>query len=319
MNHVQFANYPTPVQPLERLGKKLGFPNLFIKRDDLTGLEFGGNKTRKLEYVIYDALSQSADVIITVGGLQSNHVRQTAAVCARYHLECILVLMEGESEIPPSGNLYLDHLFGAKIITCHPDARDETVKSVMETVGAEGKKGYYIPLGASTSIGAYAYKNAFLELQEQDKSFDWIILASGSGGTQAGLLHGANCVNWIGKIYGISILFDEKTLRGYINPLLSTMAGIDQIANTKNDLTIIDDRFLGNGYGVMGNVEKQAILTFAREEGILLDPVYTGRAAGAMLELIDQGQFKATDKILFWHTGGTPALFCEKYRKILLS
>ena len=319
MKHFQFANLPTPIQPLKQLGKKVGFPNLYIKRDDLTGLEFGGNKTRKLEYVIYDAMQKDADVVVTVGGLQSNHVRQTAAVCARYHLDCILILTQGESEEIPSGNLFLNQLFGAEIVICESDEREETVHSVMERISTERKKGYYLPLGASTEIGAYAYKNAFYEMQQQNSSFDWIVLASGSGGTQAGLVHGAHRANWSGKILGVSILFDEPTLKGFENSLLSGMAEIDQIPVADATRLRINADYLGEGYGVMGELEKNAILMFAREEGILLDPVYTGRAAGAMLDLMRKEYFSPTDNILFWHTGGTPALFCEKYRKILLA
>ena len=319
MKHLQFANLPTPIQPLERLGKNLGFPNLYIKRDDLTGLEFGGNKTRKLEYVIYDVIQQGANVIVTVGGLQSNHVRQTAAVCARYHLDCILILTQGDSENIPSGNLYLNQLFGAEIVICDADKRDDTVQMVMQRIAIEGKKGYYLPLGASTEIGAYAYKNAFDEMSQQNSTFDWIVMASGSGGTQAGLVHGAHCINWPGKILGISILFNQSTLNGFVDSLLSEMAAIDKVHQTDGKRVIINDNYLGNGYGVMGEVEKNAILMFAREEGILLDPVYTGRAAGAMLDLMKKGFFSAEDKILFWHSGGTPALFCEKYRKYLLA
>ena len=319
MNHVSFANLPTPIQHLERLGKKTGFPNLYIKRDDLTGLEFGGNKTRKLEYVIYDALEKKADVIVTVGGIQSNHVRQTAAICARFHIECILILTHGESEEPPSGNLFLNHLFGAEIVHCENNDYEATVDQVMKHIEDQGKRGYYIPLGASTNIGAYAYKNAFTELSHQDNQFDWIVLASGSGGTQAGLIHGAHCLKWSGRIYGVSILFSREILQGRMVPLLEGMAKYDQKSCAPEDHIMIDDKFLGEGYGVMGKLEKYAIITFAREEGILLDPVYTGRAAGAMLENMNNGLFGRNDRILFWHTGGSPALFCEKYRKILLS
>jgi D-cysteine desulfhydrase family pyridoxal phosphate-dependent enzyme len=319
MNHFSFSNLPTPVQHLEHLGNKLGYPNLYIKRDDLTGLEFGGNKTRKLEYVIWDAISKNADVIVTVGGLQSNHARQTAAVCARFHIKCVLILTRGDSENPPSGNLFLNTLFGADVVLCDTTNKDETIAMVMNRIKSVGQNGYFIPLGASTSIGAYAYKNAFFELSEQHSNFDVIVLASGSGGTQAGLIHGAHCKNWQGRIYGVSILFDQQSLQGFVNPLLAEMATYDGVEAVSADKVLIDDGFLGGGYGVMGDLEKKAILVFAREEGILLDPVYTGRAAGAMMELMDKGEFNKKDRILFWHTGGTPAIFCEKYRTFLLS
>ncbi|MBI9048596.1 MAG: D-cysteine desulfhydrase family protein [Anaerolineaceae bacterium] len=319
MKHCQFANLPTPIQHLERIGEKIGYPNLFIKRDDLTGLEFGGNKTRKLEYVIADVLHQKAEVVVTVGGLQSNHVRQTAAICARYGLECVLILHDGESEDPPSGNLFLNQLFGAKIVKCSPDKMDTTVKNVMEEKTSSGKSAYFIPLGASTPIGAYAYKKAFDEMLAQDNCFDRIVLACGSGGTQAGLLHGARCSSWRGKVYGVSILFDKSTIVGYINQLLKDLSMLDGEPVQKQSELIVDDTFLGQGYGVMGELEKEAILLFAKTEGVLLDPVYTGRAAGAMLKFMENGSIKPEERILFWHTGGTPALFCEKYRKQLVS
>jgi D-cysteine desulfhydrase family pyridoxal phosphate-dependent enzyme len=320
MNRCQFAALPTPIQRLTRLEKVLNGPELFIKRDDLTGLSFGGNKTRKLEYVMADALAQKADVIISVGGIQSNHVRQTAAVCAKFGLECRLILNQGDSEIPPSGNLFLNDLFGAKVIFCTPDEQELCIQTEMQRVQESGKKAFFIPLGASTAIGAYAYHQAFQEVMTQDDAFNWIVLASGSGGTHAGLLYGALRSKWVGNIYGVSILFPKALLENRIYNILHDMDELlPEFPVLQEKQLFIDESFLGDGYGIMGNLERDAIRLFAMQEGILLDPVYTGRAAGGMLKLISDGYFSKGQRVLFWHTGGTPALFCEKYRRDLVS
>jgi D-cysteine desulfhydrase family pyridoxal phosphate-dependent enzyme len=320
MNRIEFAHLPTPIQHLTRLEAKLGGPKLYIKRDDLTGLSFGGNKTRKLEFVIADVLQKKADVVITEGGIQSNHVRQTAAVCAKFGLECLLILSPGQTETPPSGNLFLNELFGARVLFCDHDQREALVADELKKIQGLGKLGYVIPMGASNPIGAMAYDLAFKEMLSQDSGFDWIVLASGSGGTQAGLEYAAARSNWHGSIYGVSILFSHADMVKRIQGIMEGMQTIngETIEQMPKQL-IVDERFLGAGYGVMGKLESDAIRLFAQTEGILLDPVYTGRAAGAMLQLIREGFFKSKQRVLFWHTGGTPALFCEKYRADLLA
>jgi D-cysteine desulfhydrase family pyridoxal phosphate-dependent enzyme len=319
MNRIEFAHLPTPIQHLTRLEAKLGGPKLYIKRDDLTGLSFGGNKTRKLEFVIADVLQKKVDVVITEGGIQSNHVRQTAAVCAKFGLECLLILSPGQSETPPSGNLFLNELFGARVLFCEHDQRDAVVAAELEKIQHQGKLGYFIPMGASNPIGAMGYDLAFREMLSQDSAFDWIVLASGSGGTQAGLEYAAARSAWHGSIYGVSILFSHADMVNRIQGIMDGMQIITgQAVKQGSKELIIDEQFLGSGYGMMGKLESDAIRLFAQTEGILLDPVYTGRAAGAMLQLIRDGYFTSNQRILFWHTGGTPALFCEKYRADLL-
>ncbi len=320
MKRIEFAHLPTPIQHLERLEAKLGGPKMYIKRDDLTGLSFGGNKTRKLEFVIADVLQKKANVVITEGGIQSNHVRQTAAVCAKFGLECLLVLSPGKSEMPPSGNLYLNELFGAKVVFCEHDQREGFIAGELEKIKQGGKQGYFIPMGASDPIGAMGYELAFKELIAQDSQFDWIVLASGSGGTQAGLEYAAARSDWHGSIYGVSILFSHADMLKRIHRIMDGMQMLTSkpVKQSPKEL-IVDERFLGGGYGVMGELEVNAIRLFAQTEGILLDPVYTGRAAGAMLQLIEDGFFSSNQRILFWHTGGTPALFCDKYRADLLA
>lgn len=320
MNRIEFAHLPTPIQHLPRLEAKLGGPKLYIKRDDFTGLSFGGNKTRKLEFVIADVLHKKANVVITEGGIQSNHVRQTASVCAKFGLECLLILSPGQSETPPSGNLFLNELFGARVLLCEHNQRDVIVAAELEKIEQQGKLGYFIPMGASNPIGAMGYDLAFKEMLSQDSGFDWIVLASGSGGTQAGLEYAAARSGWAGSIYGVSILFSHNDMVRRIQGIMEGMQTItgDPVRQAPNEL-IVDERFLGAGYGIMGKLESDAVRLFAQTEGILLDPVYTGRAAGAMLQLIKDGFFKSNQRVLFWHTGGTPALFCEKYRADLLA
>ena len=314
---VRIAHLPTPIAPLPRLGAALGGARLWVKRDDLTGLAGGGNKTRKLEYVLAEAQANGARTLITVGAVQSNHCRQTAALAARYGLGCILVL-SGEKEDQPSGNLFLDHLFGAEIIHCTVQERNQVLQQVFEEAWAAGKRPYLIPLGASTPAGAFGYVTAFEEFLTQGIDVDWIVVASSSAGTQAGLILGALKVGWSGKILGVSIDHPAAELQLQVAELVNEAAErIGSKIRCQPAEVMVNDQYLGGGYGVLSSAEIEAIQLFARYEGLLLDPVYTGRAAAALIDLIRKGFFKPQDRILFWHTGGTPALFAERYRALL--
>lgn len=311
-----FAALPTPIEPLPRLSQQTG-NQLFIKRDDLTGLAFGGNKTRKLSLLVADALNKQATMLITTGALQSNHCRQTAAAAARVGLKCCLVLT---AEKPPviSGNYYLDRLLGADILWTSKENREPFLKEIFQQYEAKGKRPYLIPYGGSNPIGAAAYAFAMEELLSQGCHSQWIVLASSSGGTQAGLVLGAQQFGYGGKIVGISV--DEKAdvLKQKIAELaIQTASYLGWEYTLNSDEIIVIDDFIGAGYGVMDALEKEAIFTFAQQEGIMLDPVYTGRAAGGMLQLIKKGFFGSNQPILFWHTGGLPALFAEPYRERL--
>ncbi|MCL5428991.1 MAG: D-cysteine desulfhydrase family protein [Chloroflexi bacterium] len=314
---VELAHLPTPVHPMPRLSAHLGGPELWIKRDDLTGLAFGGNKTRKLETLCAAAQTEKADLLITAGAIQSNHCRQTAAAAARLGFDCVLVLVGQAPEIP-SANLMLDQLLGAEIRWVSKAARDDTLQSVFAETKAIGRRPFLIPYGGSNPIGAAAYAFALKELMGQDLNPDWIVFASSSGGTQAGLLAGARLLGYRGTILGISVDEHASNLKPRIVRLSKETMGVlgENLSVTENDVLVNDD-YLGGGYAVMGDPEREAIELFAQYEGILVDPVYTGRAAAGFIDLIRKGLFNKADRVLFWHTGGTPALFADTYRKDL--
>ena len=315
---IRFAVLPTPIEPLPRLSAELGGPRLLVKRDDLTGLAFGGNKTRKLEFVLAEAQANGAHTLITVGAAQSNHCRQTAALAARMGLDCILVL-NGDPDQSPSGNLLLDQLFGAEIVWTTREERPATLQKTFETAWEAGRRPYLIPLGASSPIGALGYEAAFQEFLGQSVEADWIVVASSSGGTQAGLALGARRANWPGRVLGISIDEPEDDLKEVVAHLASEAADrLGEKLRLRPEDIFVDAHYLGEGYGVMGTAEREAIGLFARTEGLLLDPVYTGRAAAGMIGLIRQGFFKPGETVVFWHTGGTPALFAGQYSDHLL-
>ena len=310
---ILFAHLPTAIEMLPRLSTALGGPRIWVKRDDQTGIGLGGNKTRKLEYVLAEAQAGGARTLITVGSSQSNHCRQTAALAARLGLRCILVL-SGEPDENPNGNVLLDDLFGAKVIWTTRAEREKVLTHTFESAWENGDRPFLIPLGASTPTGTIGYVTAFKEFQTQQVDVDWMIVASSSAGTQAGLVLGAKLANWSGKVLGISIDHPAGELQADVANLANQAADrLGERVNLTTDEIIVNDAYLGGGYAVMGEPEIEAIKLFASTEGLLLDPVYTGRAAAGMIDLIRQGFFKSTDRILFWHTGGTPALFAEPY------
>ena len=314
------AHLPTPLEPLPRLSKELG-PRLYIKRDDQTGLAGGGNKTRKLEFLVADALEKKADTLITVGAPQSNHARQTAAAAAKAGLRCLLVL-RGDAPMDTTGNLLLDHLLGAQVIWSGKRSREEVMEEVAAEERAAGRNPYPFPLGGSTPLGAAAYALAMVELKEQVDArwgkgefetrpyFDRIIFASSSGGTQAGLVVGAGMTGFRGEVLGISVDEDLETLRSTVARIATgtaTLLGHPRTYSPR-DISANTD-YLGAGYAIMGKPEREAIELFAQTEGMLVDPVYTGRAAAGMIYLIRRGVIRKEETILFWHTGGTPALW----------
>jgi D-cysteine desulfhydrase family pyridoxal phosphate-dependent enzyme len=318
MPRVRIANLPTPVETLPRLSAVLNGPVISIKRDDLTGgLGFSGNKTRKLEFVYAEAVANGAKTLITVGSIQSNHCRQTAALAARFGLDCILVLF-GSNPEEQDGNLLLDSLFGASVVWTERAQYKETLQRVFDQAWTDGKRPYLIPLGASNAVGTLGYVYAMKEFIEQGMDVDTIVLASSSGGTQAGLVLGARLFGFKGEILGISIDHPAQMMRSKIAGLAteaSEQIG-EKIVFAPEEVKVNDD-FISPGYAVMTDLEKNAINLFARNEGILLDPVYTGRAAGGMIDLITRKTFYQGQHILFWHTGGVPALFAQPYQTIL--
>lgn len=314
---IKFAHLPTPVEEMPRLSEHLNGPRLFVKRDDQTGLGMGGNKTRKLEFVLAEALEVGARTLITVGGIQSNHCRQTAALAAKFGLKCVLVL-SGEEPQSVNGNLLLDTMFGAYVVWTSRDERDETLKSVFQASVKRDEAPFLIPLGASTAVGAVGYVEAMIELVSQGEQFDWIVIASSSGGTQAGMVLGAELTHWKGRVLAISIDHSVEELQSTVSALSNeTAILLNENARFTPDQILVNADYLGGGYAVAGHAEIEAIRLFAELEGLLLDPVYTGRAAAGMIDLIGKGFFKKTDRVLFWHTGGAPALFAPSYSQLL--
>ncbi len=314
ISRLHFAHLPTPIEELPRLSGALGGPHLLIKRDDQTGLAFGGNKTRKLEFLVAEALDQGARTLISGGAMQSNHCRQTAAAAARFGLECILVLT-GEMPEQPSANLLLDELFGAKIIAV-PDRkdRDRILQETLEHAAGDGKKPYLVPYGGSSPTGALGYTFAVEEFIKQNVSADWMVFGTSSGGTHAGLVLGQRVFGYKGKVLGISIDESEEWLKTQVSKLASDASEKlgERIDFTPAEVSANAD-YCGAGYGVLTDAEREAVRLFAKYEGLLLDPVYTGRAAAGMIDLIRKGFFRKDETVLFWHTGGQPALFADKY------
>ncbi|MEN2751494.1 D-cysteine desulfhydrase family protein [Psychrobacter sp. FBL11] len=318
-NHIlrqSLGFFPTPLIELTRLSKELAGPKIFMKRDDNTGLALGGNKTRKLEFIIGDALAKGADTIMTAGAAQSNHCRQTAAAAASLGLECHLVL-GGEEPEQVSGNLLLDKIFGCHIHWAGVNRKGEDIPQIVEQLTKAGKNVYVVPYGGSSELGALAFVEAFKELELQRESinetFTHIVFASSSGGTQAGLMLGNKIFNSPYQIVGINIDKGETDKVPFDQYTVALANSTAKLINTdykfsESDLMLNSD-YVGEGYGVVGKLENEAIEMMAQTEGILLDPVYTGRAMGGLIDMIRTGQIKKTDRVLFWHTGGAPALF----------
>ncbi len=311
---IRLAHLPTPLEHLPRLSKQLGGPNIWIKRDDLTGPSFGGNKVRKLEFVMADAVNKGANVVITTGGVQSNHARATAAVASKLGLKAVLVL-RGEEPSEVNGNLLLDRFFGAEI-RFFPVEREE-IPRIMEEVADElrknGEKPYIIPLGASYPIGAVGYANSVIEIYNQSKeiglNIDWIVHAAGSGGTQAGLVYGIKMLRMDAKVLGISMGPDAESLR---RASLEIIEGISSLLNVDVKVSTREVRVIDDYAGEEGKISKEvveAIKTLARTEGIMLDPVYTAKAMAGTIDLIRNGFFDANENLLFIHSGGLPGLF----------
>lgn len=310
---VSIAHLPTPLEALPRLSKHLGGPELWIKRDDQTGLALGGNKTRKLEFLVADALRNGHDHLVTMGAPQSNHCRQTAAAAAQFGMGCSLVL-RGSEQTDLSGNLLLDRLLGAHLYWTDDETLPQVAPRVLRELTAMGRKPYLVPYGGSNVLGATSYVAAMGELMEQlsaeNLNIDFIVFASSSGGTQAGLVLGAHVYDFRGKLLGISVdrpANDLKSQAAALATATSTHLGLGLLS--LHDRFEVNDDYLGDGYGILSETEREAIALMAQKEGILLDPVYTGRAIGGLIDLIRWGAFTRGQRVLFWHTGGAPALF----------
>ncbi|MEW5938831.1 MAG: D-cysteine desulfhydrase family protein [Chloroflexota bacterium] len=325
---LRFAHLPTPIEELPRLSATLGGPRILVKRDDQTGLAFGGNKTRKLEFLVAEAQEQGARTLISGGAVQSNHCRQTAAAATRFGLDCILVLA-GDMPAQPSANILLDRLLGARIVhVADRKDRDRVLQETFDQAAAEGKKPYLVPYGGSSPTGALGYAFAVEEVMKQlgddrnptsprnrvSEGVDWFVFGTSSGGTHAGLVLGQRAFGFKGQVLGISIDESEAWLKTRVSELATRAS--EKLGGRMEfgpQDVLANDSYCRAGYGVLTEAEREAVHLFARTEGLLLDPVYTGRAAAGMIDLIRKGFFKKDETILFWHTGGGPALFAEKY------
>jgi D-cysteine desulfhydrase family pyridoxal phosphate-dependent enzyme len=307
--------FPTPLHELKKLSQLLNGPRIFIKRDDLTGLALGGNKVRKLEYIMADALVKQSQAIITVGAISSNHARQTAAAAAILGLECHLVLIGREPQ-ERQGNYLLNNLLGAKCTCVRNSQAASTVEALMQQYSEEGKKPYFIPAGGHSTEGVIAYMHACQEIHQQAEcNYAAVITAFGTGTTYAGLYLGEKTDNNIPQVIGISVGGDrdwcsEKVL-SIIHPLEKQL-GITLSQAT--DLNIYYD-YIGAGYTKTYPQLREIIKLAACQEGILLDPVYSGKAMLGLIDLIKQGYFTREQNVLFLHTGGAPEIF--SYNKFL--
>jgi D-cysteine desulfhydrase family pyridoxal phosphate-dependent enzyme len=316
MPRVRINHLPTPIVELKRLSRALGGPRILMKRDDMTGVALGGNKTRKLEFLLGEALSLNCDSVVTGGAMQSNHCRQTAAAAAAVGLECHLAL-GGEPPAVPEGNLLLDHMFGATVHWCGAHSKGELIPEICERLRASGRTPYEIPFGGSNAVGALGFVAAVSELRAQstalDTGIDYLIVPSSSGGTHAGLAVGADVFRCSPAIIGIGIdrgAPGEPPYESELAALANEVAG-RLGADPRYDGGAFHMRYeyYGGGYGVVGDLEREAIRLVGSLEGILLDPVYTARAMGGLIDMIRGGEFARGDSVLFWHTGGIPAIF----------
>ena len=325
---IPLAFLPTPLEYADNLTKLLNGPKLFFKRDDCTGLAFGGNKTRKLEYIMADVLEKQADTIITIGGLQSNWARQTAAAARKLGLKIILVLNAKEPE-EYQGNLLLDSILGCDIrfkpYTDEEEQREEAGETpitgvIAEEVKRNGRIPYIIPLGGCNPIGNLGYINAIKELKKQSEekniNIDYIVSAVGTGGTQAGIELGLKLYEMNTQCYGISISRHIKPKSQEIADLCNQTVKYFKLECSQfspDEITVNYD-YIGKGYAIPTNEGIEAIRIVAQTEGIILDPVYTGKAMAGLIDLIKKGKFKKNENIVFLHTGGEIANFA--YNKV---
>ncbi len=319
---LRFAHLPTPLEPLDRLSAALGGPHILVKRDDATGLAFGGNKTRKLEYLCAAALAERADTLITTGGVQSNHVRQTVAAAARFGLACEVLLSrvvpDTGADYEATGNILLDRLLGATVHMLPAEVdRPVAMAERAEVLRQMGRRPYVVPYGGSNAIGALGYVDCAAELERQcDEAgilVDAIVHATGSGGTQAGLSVGFRALNSDIRVIGIDVNGDADHTAEFVRTCAAAtaeMLGFDPEPIVSR--VRVEPRFAGPGYGIATDGMVEAVRQLAASEGLILDPVYTGKAMAGLIDLVKRGTFSRTDTVVFLHTGGTPALFAYR-------
>ena len=315
---LRFAHLPTPLEPMTNLSRVLDGPNIWVKRDDCTGLAGGGNKTRKLEFLMADAEQQGADTIITQGAVQSNHARQTAAIAAKLGYECYLLLENRTGSDDPdflaNGNVLLDDIYNARL-SDFPAGTDmnQEMLGLAEELRAAGKKPYIVPGGGSNRIGALGYVNAAYELvgqcNDQGLKVDHIVHATGSTGTQAGLVTGLTAIHSGIELMGISVRGPKEAQEENVYRLACETADFigSSAALNRSDVVANSD-YVGEGYGIPTDGMIEAVEMTARHESILLDPVYSGKGMAGLIDLVRQGFYRRGENIVFIHTGGAQAL-----------
>lgn len=317
---LSLADIPTPITKLERLSRELDC-NLYLKHDEMTGFEYSGNKIRKLEYALKQALDQGCDTLITTGGIQSNHCRATVAAGIKLGLKSVVLLrVRNKGELKMEGNYFLDKVMGADVRFCtaeeYSNSRDRIMESIARDLAGKGRKAYIIPEGASNGIGCFGYFNCMQEIIRQEEEtglrFDTIAFATGSGGTAAGL-NLYNILHKSGKRIVSYCVCDDapyfsRRIAGLCNDCLRIMQIPDQVPVDEGQIEV-HDKFVGIGYALSRKEELDFISRIARLEGIIFDPVYTGKALYGLTTEIARGQYKKSKNILFIHTGGLFGIF----------
>lgn len=316
---VRLGHWPTPLEPMKGLARRLNTDRLYIKRDDCTGLATGGSKTRKLEFLVGEAMRQGADTLLTHGAVQSNHVRQTAAAAAFMGLACEALLEERVQDAPAayhdSGNVLLDQILGVKLHRVPSGtAMDAALEAHAQKLREQGRKPYVIPGGGSNALGSLGYVDCVLELQRQCEAMGLrkphLVHATGSAGTQAGLVAGVHALGLAWPVTGIGVRAPREVQETRVHDLASRvlkLLGVEQALPRSS--VVADDRFIGAGYGLPTAGMVEAVTMLARSEGILADPVYTGKGLAGLLEMVRSGRFQGDEDVIFVHTGGSVGLF----------
>jgi L-cysteate sulfo-lyase len=334
---VELIHLPTPLRKLDNITADLGGPEIYIKRDDLTGMAFGGNKSRKLEFIVPDMLAKNADVVVTWAGLQSNWAMQTAAAALRFGIRPILILFK-TYDLPAEkdGNILLDYILGADI-RIREAAKGKLVRledalgAVEEVADEERHKGhrpYVVPVGGSTPLGsmdrplgAISYVQAYREMLEQTQALgfepEFVVHSTGSGATQAGLILGAKALTPKARVVGISVSDPKDSFsREVLRIAVSTERALELATDVRAADILVHDEFIRDGYGIVNQDVADVIRMVFTREGIVLDPVYTSKAFIGLMDLIRRGDIPRTAKVVFFHTGGTPALFPNKHKLV---
>lgn len=320
---MSLGHFPTALEPLNRLGEWLGGPSVWVKRDDASGMGQGGNKVRALEFVLPEALAAGADILLTSGVVQSNSVRQVAAAAAKAGLDCHFAMITDrvdrtDSDYAQTGNIFLDHLYGAthEIISVRDD-RTAVLERIAARMRAEGRKPYIVPYGCANRLGGIGYLNAAAEIATQAEALGvtvtHIVHASGTGGTQAGLIAGFAALGLPVDVIGIDVDADPAGVRGRVTRILRELADeVDLEPEPLEDKIIIESGFSAGAYGQADERTVKAMAIAARLEALMVDPVYSGKGLAGLIGLSKAGRFKPSDNVVFLHTGGTPAIYAYR-------